>query len=95
VDGILDVSGHTVVVILQTKTTGKSQIEAIFRDSCQLPVFDPASPVKGTATRFSPRILKASAAPTASGIPEATTAKAPRLPVSKAAMCIEPPRPLQ
>jgi hypothetical protein len=51
------------------------------------------SPKKQQTMRRSPRIRIACAAPTAMGMPAATTPFAPSMPTEKSAMCIEPPRP--
>ena len=53
------------------------------------------SPKKATETFFRFCILMARPPPVAMGMPPPTMALAPRLPLEKSAMCIEPLRPLQ
>jgi hypothetical protein len=66
----------------RTKIAGTFQSCPRFSDSWNVPVFVAPSPKNATATRFSPRIWKASAAPTIPGSPPPTTAFAPRLPTA-------------
>ena len=58
-----------------------------------VPWLEPPSPVKLTATRSVPRVLALNAAPTASGGLPPTMALAPSMPLSRSAMCMDPPLP--
>ena len=50
---------------------------------------------RGLISHVNSRAAKAGAAPTAIGMPPATTPLAPSMPTEKSAMCIEPPLPRQ
>ena len=77
----------------QTNSTGSFHTEARFTDSWKEPV--PVAPSSKNATvtwgDFFSRWL--SADPTAMGMPPPTIPLAPRLPMEKSAMCMQPPRP--
>ncbi len=70
-------------------------MEAMFMASCTGPRLEAPSPKKTTATWSVLRSLMESPAPQIRGSPPATTPLAPRIPIEKSAMCMEPPLPLQ
>jgi hypothetical protein len=78
-----------------TKITGRFQTAARFRLSRNMPWFEAPSPTKLTATSPFRRNFAASAAPQASGAPAPRMPFAPIMPLSRSAMCIEPPLPWQ
>ena len=77
------------------KTTGADHTEAMLSASWNVPMFVVPSPKNVSATRSSPWSLAESAAPTATGSPAPTIAKAPIRPREKSVKCIEPPTPPQ
>ena len=84
-------SPYTLLSI--TKMTGSFQIAAKFSDSWNAPIFVAASPKSATPTFFFFWTWKASAAPTAIGIPPPIIADVGSNPTVLSHICIEPPTP--
>jgi len=76
-------------------TTGSFQALAMLSDSCVVPWLDAPSPKKQAQTPLVSLYWQLKAAPTAKGPPPPTMPLAPRMPILKSAMCMEPPLPLQ
>ena len=68
---------------------------AMFSDSWKVPWFVEPSPKKQTQTWSVPRMRMERPAPQAMQWPAPTMPFAPRMPLSRSAMCMEPPLPLQ
>ena len=74
-----------------TNTAGTFQSWARLSASWNVPMFVAPSPKNARATRGSPRIWNASAAPVMCGRPPPMTALAPMFPRSMSYRCIDPP----
>src|SRR6185503_12165514 len=77
----------------QTNSSARPWIFAQLRPSRKGPRLTAPSPKKQATRCFFPCTCSACAAPTAIGMPAATTPFAPSMPTEKSAMCIEPPLP--
>ncbi len=77
----------------QTNSTASAWTFAQFRLSRKGPRLTAPSPKKQATTGSFSCTLSACAAPTAIGMPAATTPFAPSMPTEKSAMCMEPPLP--
>ena len=73
--------------------TGSLRTTAMFIASKVRPWFEPPSPVKDSPTPPVFKVFAVNAAPIAKGGPPPTIPLAPSIPLSKSAICIEPPFP--
>ena len=78
-----------------TNSTGSLNSTAQFSPSRNGPRLTAPSPNMQVTIASDPCIFSPCAAPTAIGMPPATTPFAPSMPTEKSAMCIEPPLPRQ